>query len=121
MGIVPRIAALLGVIALAACASPITAEKISALKASETTYDQVVAAFGQPTSELMISGGNKVALYFTPQYDGDLNKTIPYLNLFESKYSGDTYDFFIFNRDGVLQSYSIPQFSRIAKIPDAST
>jgi hypothetical protein len=112
-----RLGALLGGLALAACASPPVpqAPQIADVKPMQTTYDQVVAVFGIPSSELLLSGGGKVALYDLPDYDRNLYQMVPYLNLFENNYDLVAHDYFIFDKNGVLQSFSVPHFARQAQ------
>lgn len=110
-----RIAAGIGLALLAAC-DGVTREQITQLKPNQTTYDQVIETFGPPTSELNLSGGSKVALYNQPEYDRDVTQVTPWVNLFFSDYSRKPYDFFVFNKDGVLESFSIPHFAREAGV-----
>ncbi len=118
MGRLLRLAGLLGAGLLAACASSIamTPEKISSVRAGQTTYDQVVSAFGMPDYEMNLSGGSKVLLYHRAEFERSAGQVVPYVNLFESNYDQTPYDFFIVGRDGVLQSYSIPHFAQQAGV-----
>jgi hypothetical protein len=111
---------LLGALLLAACqASPtITPSKVAEVKPKETTYDQVVDMFGLPSAETNLSGGVKVAIYNWPEYDRSLFQMMPFLNLTENNYTNLGYDYFIFNRDGVLESFSIPHYARLADVPN---
>ena len=109
---------LLGALLVAACAAPVQPPEIAAIKPLETTYDQVVATFGIPSAEANLSGGSKIAYYAVPEYDRNLYQLVPYLNLTENNYTTWGYDYFVFNRDGVLESFSIPHFARLAGVPD---
>jgi hypothetical protein len=109
---------LLGALLVAACAAPVQPPEIAAIKPLETTYDQVVATFGIPSAEANLTGGSKIAYYAVPEYDRNLYQLVPYLNLTENNYTTSSYDYFIFNRDGVLESFSIPNFARLAGVPD---
>jgi hypothetical protein len=115
-----RLGALLGGLALAACAGPPTpqAPQLAEVKPLQTTYDQVVAVFGLPSSELYLTGGGKVALYDLPDYERNFHQMTPFVNLFENNYDLVAHDYFIFDKNGVLQSFSIPHFARAAEIPD---
>jgi hypothetical protein len=109
---------LVGALMLTACYPPVLPQKISEVRPAETTYDQVVATFGLPSSEAMLTGGSKIVMYNVPEYDRGLFQSMPFLNLFKSQYDGSAYDYFIFNREGVLQSFSIPHFARLAGVDD---
>jgi hypothetical protein len=112
-----RTAALLGFGLLAACSAPqVTPDKIAAVTPGQTTYDQVVDAFGLPSSELRLDGGARVVLYNRDEFDRSGEQMVPFYNVFQSKYDATVYDYFIFNREGVLQSFSVPQAARIAKV-----
>ena len=69
MGGLMRLAALVGIGLIAACTPKVLPDQISAVKPGQTTYDQVVDTFGLPSSELAVSGGSKVLLYYHDQYD----------------------------------------------------
>lgn len=112
MGRTLRMLALMGLGLLAACAIPLKPEQVAAVKPGETTYDQIVASFGLPTSEMNLSGGSKVLLYHNVEFDRSVDQTVPYVNLFSNNYDQMPYDFFIVGKDGVLQSFSIPGFAR---------
>ena len=116
MGRSLRMLALLGLGLLVACAAPMKPEQISAVKPGETTYDQIVASFGLPTSEMNLSGGSKVMLYHNAEFDRSTEQLGPFYNLYNDDYDNMPYDFFIVGRDGVLQSYSIPGFARQAGV-----
>jgi hypothetical protein len=119
MGGLLRRGALLGVLLLSACyAPPVMPSRIAEVKPLETTYAQVVDRFGYPSAEANLSGGSKIAIYNVPEYNKNIYQVVPYLNLTENNYTQLGYDYFIFNRDGVLESFSIPHFARLAKIPD---
>jgi hypothetical protein len=114
-----RRGALLGALCLAACAQQtVTSQQISEVKPLTTTYDQVVATFGIPSAEANLSGGSKVAIYDVREYDRNLYQEVPYLNLTANNYTAMGYDYFIFNRDGVLESFAIPHLARLAGVPD---
>jgi len=114
-----RRGALLGALSLAACAQQtVTSQQISQVQPLTTTYDQVVATFGIPSAETNLSGGAKVAIYDVPEYDRNPYQVVPYLNLTESNYTTAGYDYFIFNRDGVLESFAIPHLAKRAGVPD---
>ena len=114
---VARLGVVLGLMALAACAElrP-RAPDVSQIKPLETTYDQVIATFGLPTSEVMLSGGSRLVLYSAPEYEPNGFQMTPFVNLFRNNYDLIVYDYFMFNRDGVLQSFSIPHFSARAGV-----
>ncbi len=113
--------ALLGVGLLGACTSAMHQADIATIKAGTSTYADVVKVFGLPDSEMNIAGGTKVALYHQGQYDRDPLQMIPFANLFATDYNPTPYDYFMFNREGVLQSFSIPHMSRKAGLePPAS-
>jgi hypothetical protein len=117
MGGLVRAAALLGLGLLGACSAPqVTPDKIAAVTPGQTTYEQVVDAFGLPSSELRLDGGVRVVLYQYDQFDRSSEEMVPFYNLFQAKYDWTIYDYFIFNRDGVLQSFSVPQAARAAKV-----
>ena len=118
MGGFLRGCALLGTLLLAGCYPPVLPQQISEVKPTVTTYDQVVATFGLPTAEANLSGGAKIAYYHLAEYDRGLFQLTPFLNLTEANYDTQPYDFFIFNREGVLESYSIPHFARAAGAPN---
>jgi hypothetical protein len=112
-----RVAALLGFGLLAACSAPqVTPDKIAAVTPGQTTYDQVVDMFGLPSSELRLDGGSRVSLYQHDEFDRSGEQLVPFYNLFQAKYDTIVYDYFIFNREGVLQSFSVPQAAAIAKV-----
>jgi hypothetical protein len=114
-----RCGVLLGALLLTAChAPPVMPSRLAEVKPKETTYDQVVDMFGLPSAETTLSGGSKVAIYNWPEYDRNMYQVVPYLNLTENNYTNLGYDYFMFNRDGVLESFSIPHYARLAKIPD---
>lgn len=113
-----RCGVLLGALLLAACAATVKPPEIAAVKPLETTYDQVVATFGIPSGEANLTGGSKIVYYAVPEYDRNLYQLVPYLNLTENNYTKLGADYFIFNRDGVLVSFSIPHFARLAGVPD---
>ncbi|MBI3517161.1 MAG: hypothetical protein HY060_24270 [Proteobacteria bacterium] len=121
MGGFLRVAALLGIGLVAACTPKVFPDQISAVKPGQTTYEQVVDTFGLPTSELMLAGGSKVLLYYHDQFDRSAGQMIPFANLFDTSYDRTIYDYFIFNREGVLQSFSIPQFARGAGVENPGT
>jgi len=118
-----RLSALFGGLALAACASAPApqAPQIADVRPLQTTYDQVIAVFGIPSSEMQLSGGGKVALYDLPEFDRSWRQMTPFVNLFENNYDHVAQDYFIFNRDGVLQSFSIPHFARQAAVANPGT
>jgi hypothetical protein len=118
MGSLLRLGALLGALVLTACYPPVLPQKIAEVHPNETTYDQVVATFGLPSSEMSLSGGMKIVMYDVPEYERSLYQSLPYLNLFEASYDKAAFDYFIFNRENVLQSYSIPGFARLAGVPN---
>ena len=119
MGGFLRCGVLLGALWLTAChAPPIMPAALAEVKPKETTYDQVVDMFGLPSAEASLSGGSKVAIYNWPEYDRNMYQVVPYLNLTENNYTNLGYDYFIFNHDGVLESFSIPHYARLAKIPN---
>jgi len=114
-----RRGALLGALLLTAChAPPITPANLAELKPKATTYDQVVEMLGIPNAEASLSGGSRIAIYNWPEYDRNMYQIVPYMNLLENNYTNLGYDYFIFNRDGVLENFSIPHYARLAKIPD---
>src|SRR5579872_4528728 len=115
MGRSLRMLALMGLGLLAACVV-VKPEQISAVKAGQTTYDQIVESFGAPTSEMNLSGGSKVLLYHNAEFDRSVPQSVPYVNLFNNDYDKMPYDFFIVGKDGVLQSFSIPGLSRQAGV-----
>ena len=121
MGGFLRLVALLGIGVVAACTPKVFPDQISAVKPGQTTYDQIVDTFGLPTSEMMLAGGSKVILYQLDQFDRSAGQMIPFANLFDNSYDRTTYDYFIFNREGVLQSFSIPQFARGARVENPGT
>jgi hypothetical protein len=121
MGGFLRLGALLGMLLLTACYPPVLPQKISEVKPLETTYDQVIATFGLPSSEVNLTGGSKIVVYNLPEFERNLFQQTPFLNLVESNYDRSAFDFFIFDHDGVLQSFSIPHFARLAGIPDPGT
>jgi hypothetical protein len=112
MGRYLRIAALLGAGLMAACTPQVTPQQISELKPGTTTYAQIIEAFGLPSYEMNTAGGSKFLLYNRPQYERSAGQMIPFVNLFATDYDPQVYDFFIVNREGVLQSFSIPGFAR---------
>ena len=117
-----RTAALLGLVLLVACEAPrITPDKIGAITPGKTTYDQVVDNFGLPSAELAMAGGSRVVLYNQDQFDRSPSEMAPFANLFFNNYDTAVYDYFIFNREGVLQSFSVPQFSRMAGVANPGT
>ena len=109
---------LLGALMVAGCAPPVAPASIAEVKPSVTTYDQVVATFGLPSAEANLTGGSKIVIYDTPEYNGGLYQKVPYLNLTENNYTTAGYDYFIFNRENVLESFSIPHFAHLAGVPD---
>ncbi len=111
-----RYGVLLGALALSACYPPVLPQKITEVRPSVTTYDQIITTFGLPSSEMNLTGGSKVVIYNLAQYNRGLFQLTPYLNLVEQQYDTAAFDYFIFNRDNVLQSYSIPHFARLAGI-----
>ena len=114
-----RVGALCALVGLSGCYLPeVRPEKISTIQPNKSTYDDVIAVFGLPSSELMLAGGAKVALYQRTQFERTFEQNVPFYNLFNNDYHAGTYDYFMFNREGVLQSYSIPHFARDAKIPN---
>ena len=114
--------ALLALGLLAACEAPkVTPDKISGITPGKTTYDQVVDSFGLPSSEVYLAGGSRVVLYNQDQFDRSASEMVPFANLFFNNYDRTVYDYFIFNREGVLQSFSVPQFSRMAGVANPGT
>jgi hypothetical protein len=112
-----RVGALCALVGLSGCYLPeVRPEKIATIKPNETTYDQVIEVFGLPSSEMMLAGGTRVLLYHRTQFERTFEQNIPYFNLFNNDYHTGTYDYFFFNREGVLQTYSIPHFARDARI-----
>ena len=114
-----RVGALCALFGLSACYLPeVRPEKIAMVQPNVTTSDQVIELFGLPTSELNVAGGTKMYLYYRGQFGRTFEQNVPFYNLVYSDYDTRTYDYFIFNRDGVLQSYSIPGFAADAKVPN---
>lgn len=113
-----RFGAMLGLLVLAACAGPPNPGpgQIAEVKPLQTKYDDVVAMFGLPDSEMVLTGGGKMVLYNQPEFERNAHQLVPFFNLFENDYDLITYDYFIFDRDGVLQSFSIPHFSARAGV-----
>jgi hypothetical protein len=112
-----RIGALGVLLGLSACYLPeVRPEKIAKVEPNVTTADQVVELFGLPTSELTVSGGSKVFVYYRSEFARTFEQNIPFYNMFYNEYDTGTYDYFVFNREGVLQSFSIPHFASEAKV-----
>jgi len=114
-----RVGALCALVGLSACYLPeVRPEKIAMVQPNVTTSDQVVQLFGLPTSELNVAGGTKIFLYYRGEFGRTFEQNVPFYNLVYADYDTRTYDYFIFNREGVLQSYSIPNFAAEAKVPN---
>jgi hypothetical protein len=113
-----RVGAMLGLLALAACVAPPSpsAARIAEVTPLQTKYDDVVAMFGLPSSEVALTGGGRMVLYNQAEFDRNAFQLVPFLNLTENNYDLITYDYFVFDRDGVLQSFSIPHFAARAGV-----
>ena len=112
-----RVGALCALVGLSGCYLPeVRPEKMATIEPNKSTYDDVIKVFGLPSSELMLAGGTRVLLYHRSQFERTFEQNIPFYNLVYTDYDTTTYDYFFFNREGVLQSYSIPHFARDAKV-----
>jgi hypothetical protein len=57
-------------------------------------------------------------LYYRGQFARTFEQNVQFYNLVYVDYDTSTYDYFTFNREGVLQTFSIPHFAAEAKVPN---
>jgi outer membrane protein assembly factor BamE (lipoprotein component of BamABCDE complex) len=86
----------------------VTPDQLAGFKNGETTYDEVVAKLGKPTSTSYMSNGQRTLSYIFAHSQARPAAFIPVVGAFVG--GADTrssHAFFIFNRDGKLQDYRI--------------
>src|SRR6476646_1370154 len=98
---------------MASCASSgvqVTAQQAQAFKVDTSTYSEVVAALGEPTSVTSSSNGNRVAVYSYSAVASRPQNFIPYVGPFVSGYDTKSSAVtFIFDSKGILRESSSTQ------------
>jgi len=95
---------------LAACAAAgvkVSDEQVAKLTKGQTTYAQVIASLGRPTSEITRSDGSRFVVYSYAQTQVRGSTFIPIVGAFAG--GGDTSSQAVvltFDRTGVLQDYT---------------
>ena len=94
---------------LAACVASgvrVTEEQVSELEKGRTTYNEVLAKFGPPTSNTLISNGTRVISYSYVQVQARAESFIPYIGPFVGGSDAKTNIVSLtFAPDGVLQNF----------------
>ncbi len=98
---------------LASCASSgvqVTEQQAQAFKVGQSTYPEVVATLGEPTSVTSSSNGNRVAVYSYAAVASRPQNFIPYIGPWVSGYDTKSSAVtFVFDSKGVLRETSSTQ------------
>ena len=105
--------AVLAVIILAGCASSgvhVSESQVSDFSKGVTTYDEVVAVLGSPTTRTRDASGNVTAEYVYTEYQTRPETFIPYAGMLvggtDTRMSNAN---FVFSPDGILQDYNFSE------------